>query len=78
MNKIKQTSIEATEELNIKNPLTEARRKEELIEAREKVRETRNILNNCLRKNKGNSSACKKEKEAYDKSVKRYSELQKL
>jgi hypothetical protein len=63
-------------EILVDKPLASSQRTQKLLDARERVKESRRDYENCLKKNSGDESKCENYKNTYNQDVETYSSLQ--
>ena len=63
-------------EILVDKPFDSARSRQDLLDAREKVKKSRREYENCLEKNREDPSKCESYKKSYEKAVEDYSSLQ--
>lgn len=69
-------TLKTGKDIAIDNPLAESNKKQSLSEARNEVKQSRRLLDECLEANGGDETKCETQKANYDKDVEEYVSLQ--
>jgi len=63
-------------EILVDKPLDSSKKRQKLLDTRERVERTKRDYENCLKKNPADESVCENYKRSYEKEVETYSSLQ--